>query len=102
MTKYIYSFFFALTLMVAMPATVTAAPSIEIIEQEQQPQLTIIGETTLRVTNANGQTLYIYNVAGVRIQSIKVEGMDHTYELNLPKGCYIIKVGKTVRKVSVR
>lgn len=45
---------------------------------------------------------YIYNVAGVLVQSFKVEGFERRYDLNLPKGCYIIKVGKTVRKISVR
>lgn len=102
MAKYIYTFILSIALAFAAPAYANAASSIELIEQDQQPQVTIIGESTLRVSNANGQTLYIYNVAGVIIQSFKVEGLDRTYELNLPKGCYIIKVGKTVRKVSVR
>ena len=46
--------------------------------------------------------LYIYNVAGVRVMSFKVEGPDKRYELNLQKGCYIVKVGKVVRKISIR
>ncbi|MDD3387351.1 MAG: secretion protein, partial [Prevotella sp.] len=29
-------------------------------------------------------------------------GADKSYNLNLPKGCYIVKVGKVVRKVSIR
>ena len=41
-------------------------------------------------------------MAGVKVMSIKVEGQDKKYELNLPKGCYIVKVGKTVRKISIR
>ena len=56
----------------------------------------------MRVTGANGQVLYVYNVAGVRIQSVKVEGSDKHLDLNLKKGCYILKVGKTVRKVSLK
>ena len=46
--------------------------------------------------------LYIYNVAGVKIVSIKVDGSDRYYDLNLSKGCYIVKVGKVVRKISVK
>ena len=34
--------------------------------------------------------------------SFRVEGFDKRFELNLPKGCYIVKVGKTVRKISIR
>ena len=100
--KYIYTIIFALGLTVTVSAAPSAICNVEIIEQEQQPTVYVSNESTLHVANANGQMLYIYNVAGVRVQSFKVEGMDRTYELNLPKGCYIIKVGKTVRKISVR
>lgn len=54
------------------------------------------------MTGANGEMLYVYNVAGVRVKSVKVDGDDKRFEMNLPKGCYILKVGKTVRKVSIR
>ena len=61
-----------------------------------------VSESTLRVTGATGLTLSIYNVAGVHVQSFRVEGADRRYELNLPKGCYIVKVGKVVRKISIK
>ena len=76
--------------------------SIEIFTNDFQNIFISVNESTLRVVGASGQVLYIYNVAGVRVMSIKVEGADKRYELNLPKGCYIIKVGKTVRKISIR
>ena len=41
-------------------------------------------------------------MAGVRVMSVKVEGADKRIELNLPKGCYIVKVGKLVRKISIQ
>lgn len=102
MAKYIYTLLFSMTLAFVAPAFASAAPSIEIIEQDQQPAVSVVGESTLRVANANGQTLYIYNITGVRIQSIKVEGQERSYDLNLPKGCYIVKVGKTVRKIYIK
>lgn len=34
--------------------------------------------------------------------SVKVDGGDKHYTLNFPKGCYIVKVGNVVRKVSIR
>jgi hypothetical protein len=46
--------------------------------------------------------LFIYNVAGVRVMSLKIEGADKLIDLNLPKGCYIVKVGKVVRKISIK
>ena len=103
MTKYLYIFILAVAMSFGVAADVVAAPLVEIIEQqEQQPKVTVDKESTILVTNANGQMLYIYNVAGVLVQSFKVEGFERRYDLNLPKGCYIIKVGKTVRKISVR
>ena len=45
--------------------------------------------------------MQIYNVAGVRVMTVKIDSSDKTYNLNLPKGCYIVKVGKIVRKISI-
>lgn len=88
------------------PSTANANAIIEIIDNDliqgsANAQIVVDG-SSVRVIGANGQKLYVYNVAGVRIQSIKVEGADKHFDLNLPKGCYILKVGKTVRKVSVK
>ncbi len=83
--------------------TAYAASAIEIVDNETQTiTISISNESVLRVTGASGQTLYIYNVTGVRVMSVKVDGADKTYNLNLQKGCYIVKVGKTVRKISVK
>ncbi len=86
----------------AFPIKSSANTSIEIIETELQEVSISVKSSTLHVTGANGQILYIYNVAGMRIKSIKIEGQDCRYDLNLPKGCYIVKVGKTVRKISIK
>jgi len=91
----------SVVLLVGLPSMGLAA--IEIIDQE--PMATTIVQTTnniLRITNANGQVLRIYNVAGKCIKSFKVEGPDRQYELNLPKGIYIVKVGETARRITVK
>ncbi|MDY6230301.1 MAG: T9SS type A sorting domain-containing protein [Prevotella sp.] len=88
--------------MIGVPVVSYSFSAIEIVENDFQTIAVSINESTLHVTGANGQTLYIYNVAGVRVMSIKVEGADKYYELNLPKGCYIVKVGKVVRKISIK
>ena len=54
------------------------------------------------MSGADGEVLHIYNVTGVRVMSIKVDGYEKSYTLNLPKGCYIVKIGKTVRKITIR
>jgi len=102
MAKLILILAVMLSMSVAKPAQAAQVSMAEIIELgEQQPAITVQG-SNVRVTNASGQTLAIYNVAGVCVQKIKVEGADKCFELNLPKGCYILKVGKTVRKISIK
>jgi len=93
---------FVLTVLFTVPVVGNAATSIEIIDNEYQNISISVNASTLHVTGANGQMLQIYNVAGMRVMSIKVDGSDRHYDLNLPKGCYIVKVGKTVRKISIK
>ena len=81
---------------------VHASNAVEILENEPQGITINVRESVVQIVGANGETLHVYNVAGVRIKSIKIDGDDKRFELNLPKGCYILKVGKTVRKISVR
>ena len=104
MTKYILTTIMMALLTLCTPVQVRANAAIEIIENDLQPtaaNITVNGGS-IRVSGANGKIMYVYNLAGVRIHSIKVEGADRTYDLNLSKGCYIIKVGTTVRKVSLK
>ena len=79
-----------------------ASSMVEVIDQDIQATTISVNTSTVHVTGANGQTLEVYNIAGVRVMSIKVEGQDKRFELNLPKGCYIVKVGKVVRKISIK
>lgn len=89
-------------LLTGIPVAAMAEPSVEIIENDFQNVTITVEESVIHVTGANGEMLYVYNVAGVRVKSVKVDGDDKRFDLNLPKGCYILKVGKTVRKVSIR
>ena len=76
--------------------------NIESLEQDNSaPSITMV-ENTLHVSGANGQTLQVYNVAGICILNFKVDGMDKRFDLPLPKGVYIVKIGKIVRKISVK
>ena len=99
MIKNILVSVFALFVAFAMPSSAMANPGMETDFQ----QISIsYANSILRVTGAEGEVLQIYNVAGVRVMNVKVEGEDKRFELSLPKGCYIVKVGKCVRKISVK
>lgn len=78
-------------------------PAMDIVENDVQSiSIILVGESTLRVVGAAGQILSIYNVTGVKVMNIKVDSSDKSYHLNLPQGCYIVKVGNVVRKIALR
>ena len=74
MSRNIVKFTLALALTAAWPVCSMAVPAVEIIDQEIQV-VTVVAEDdgTLRVTGANGQTLHVYNVAGVLVKSVKID-----------------------------
>lgn len=100
--KKILAIAFASLLAFGVPTMSFANVAIEIIEQEFQNVTISVNQSVVRVSGANGQVMHVYNVAGVRLMTIRIEGNDKSFELNLPKGCYIVKVGKTVRKISIK
>ena len=102
MTKNILKIAILAMLMVGAPVVAGAAPSIEISEIDMNTVEVSFDGTDLYVNNANGMMLCIYNVAGVRVMQTRIEGPAKRVSLNLPKGCYIVKVGNVARKISVK
>ena len=105
MTKNILTLTLSALLLISVPAVSVASPMIEIMDFadiDNQGVTISISQNVLHVSGAAGQTLQIYNVTGVCVMTVKVDGDEKHYDLNLQKGCYIVKVGKVVRKISVR
>ncbi|MBR1449490.1 MAG: T9SS type A sorting domain-containing protein [Prevotella sp.] len=69
--------------------------------EENAPVITVHG-SSVSVNGGNGETLEIVSLTGKAVASYKIEYPNQRFELNLPKGCYILKVGKTVRKVTIK
>lgn len=91
-------------LSLAVPAKAsTMVMELGVAEQidEQVPQLSVDGNT-VNVQGATGLTLEVVSLTGRAVATYKIEGPAQRIELNLPKGCYILKVGKVARKVTVR
>ena len=103
MIKNIFTpFLFTLLLSVGFTTPVQARVAIDLIDIDTQTiSISVVGNT-LHVVGAEDEQLAVYNVTGVRVMSVKVDGSDRHYTLNLPKGCYIVKVGNVVRTVSIR
>ena len=94
----------AFTLMLTLPATVRAADSDKTaIEQTvgDEAVITVSGQT-VTVNGGQGETLEVVSLTGRRMLTVKIESPAQRIELNIPKGCYILKVGKIVRKVTIR
>ena len=89
-------------MLMALPAQAVEQAEKEGIEAEAQAVGVSVSGSQVRVTNAEGKTLEIYNLAGVRVGQVKIDSEDKTLNLNLAKGYYILKVGNTARKISIR
>lgn len=67
----------------------------------QDVQITVEGRQ-VRISGAEGLVLEVFNLAGNKISTTKIDSDDKVINLNLTYGCYILKVGKVVRKISIR
>ena len=73
------------------------------IMESQEEEVTIsFTQGTLYVTGGEGMKLEIVSLTGNKVLEQQVDSPAQKFELNIPKGCYIVKVGKVVRKVSIR
>ena len=73
MTKNIFSIAFAVLAIFGSAQTADAAPLMELIEVEQQgAQITLVTNNVLHIVGGAGQTLEIYNVAGVKLKTTKM------------------------------
>ena len=49
-----------------------------------------------------GSKLEVYSVVGIRVKEIPMKQPSGEYTVDLAKGYYIVRIGDTVRKVSIR
>lgn len=103
MTKYLLVILLAIFMMGAPSfAKADCVPEIELIDNVQKPVISI-EDNVVRITEACGMTMSVYNLAGgAPIMSVKIDSQDKRFDLNLPKGIYIIKVGKIARKIVIK
>lgn len=70
--------------------------------ENQDTEISISGNKIYIQNLAVGGKLQIYSVLGVNVATIDVRSGSGEYNVNLPKGYYIVKIGDVVRKVAVR
>lgn len=55
----------------------------------------------VHINGAEDETLEVYNIAGVKVASYAIDSPDKTITLSVPRGVYILRVGKVARKVNI-
>lgn len=90
-----------MTAFIALPA-MSMEQQDDAVEEELQSVSIALREGSVKISGAMGQKLEIYNLAGVKVSATLIENDETSLKLNLSRGCYILKVGKVVRKVNIK
>lgn len=99
----IISFVSALLLSCPLGSKANDAEQTVQTEQAIDDDISIsINGQWVTVSGAQGKTLEVVSLTGRRVMTLKIESPAQRVELNVPKGCYILKIGKVVRKVAIR
>ena len=86
---------------IASQASLSESSTIEQIDDKNDVQISV-SRYVVHVTNAEGQVMEVISLTGRHVMSVRIESPVQKIELtNIPKGCYIIKVGKVVRKIVI-
>lgn len=104
MTKRLLILPMSLLLLLAAPVSLKAADAEMMpIEQNVDDDINIsVSGQTVTISGAQGETLEVVSLTGRRVLTVKIESPAQRIELNVSKGCYILKIGKVARKVAIR
>lgn len=92
----------ALTCATTAMANTVADRGIEQQEQLEERSISIsVKGTSLTINGASGKTLEVVSLTGKKVTTVKITSPEQHVELNIQKGCYILKIGSVVRKVSI-
>jgi hypothetical protein len=68
----------------------------------QDEKITIsVSQGSIYISGGEGLTIEVISLTGNKVFEDAITSPSQKFELNIPKGCYIVKVGKIVRKVSI-
>ena len=103
MKKRLLTYSVAVAMLFAWPVSIMAfEPEQASVEQTIEDDITItVNGQWVVINGAQGKTLEVVSLTGRRVMTTKIESPAQRVELNVPKGCYILKIGKVVRKVTV-
>ncbi len=91
-----------LALFVPVIAQKSEKSAVVTVVQEQGVTITLKNKN-LQLANVKvGDKIQILNILGVRVLEKKADSTTVDLALELPQGYYIVKVGTTVRKISLK
>ena len=104
MTKRLHIIIVVVGLMMGIvPLSIHASEMDFIVMEQTESQISVsVNGQIVYVNGAQGEILEVVSLTGRLIMSVKIENSAQRVELNVPKGCYILKVGKVVRKIQLR
>ena len=94
-----------IALTVFLTVHVAAAPMLleqEAVEQISDDVTFVVEGNSVLVSGAQGQVLEVISLTGREVVRYRIDSPSQRIDLNLSKGCYVLKVGKVVRKVAIR
>ena len=96
-------------ILLALPLALALSPIRMVAQTEHEGvEMTTSGITitvngnVVRVSGAQGEVMRVFNLTGVEVATTRIDGGEKIVTLNIPKGCYLLKVGKLVRKIYIR
>ena len=94
------------TILSLMAAPITAAclliESAPLTQVDESSITIAVDGKTVVVSGAQGKELQVISLTGKILETHSIESPCQRVNLNLSKGCYILKVDKVVRKVSIQ
>ena len=97
------------TILLLLVACFLSIPGMSQPQEEKEGPKTELAATSIVVKgskvivyNANGSPLEVFSLTGANVATIPIDDNEQTINLSLKKGCYILKVNKVVRKISIR
>ena len=103
MVKSLHNTFKILLLMIclSMPAAMMAQDIQQSQVEMEQNQINIsVSGSCIRVKNADGLVMEVFNLTGEKVFTQRIEGASKAVELGqMQRGYYIVKIGKFTRKI---
>ncbi len=97
------------TILLLLVACFLSIPGMSQPQEEKEGPKTELAATSIVVKgskvivyNANGSPLEVFSLTGAKVATITIDDNEQTINLSLKKGCYILKVNKVVRNISIR